>query len=69
MTTEDREEESGVMLKDDTDQAVKRLERKFVGQERNPSRIPALLDTLRQVWLQEGSDLRLGQLLVGLRVS
>lgn len=56
------------MKKEITAQTAKRLE-PLVGQGRDPNRIPALLDTLRQVWLQEGTDLRLGQLLVSLNLE
>lgn len=38
----------------------------FSGAKRNPDRIPKLLETIHRVWMQEGSDLRLGQLLVNL---
>ena len=38
----------------------------FPGGERDPDRIPKLLEAIRRVWIQEGTDLRLGQLLMNL---
>jgi len=51
---------------DDIARAAKRVEGVFSGGERDPDRIPKLLEAIRRVWVQEGTDLRLGQLLMNL---
>ena len=66
--SEDRAGES-VISSDDIAKAAKRVEHIFAGERRNTDRIPVLLETIRRVWVQEGSDLRLGQLLVNLSVE
>ncbi len=51
---------------DDIARAVRQVEGVFSGGARDPDRIPKLLEAIRRVWAQEGTDLRLGQLLMNL---
>lgn len=51
---------------DDIARAAKRVEGVFPGGERDPDRISKLLEAIRRVWIQEGTDLRLCQLLANL---
>lgn len=62
---EGRAGESAISTEDIT-QVLGRVEGIFSGKQRNPNRIPALLEVVRRVWMQSDTDIRLGQLLVNL---
>lgn len=62
---EDRAGEPAIST-DDIARAVRQVECVFTGEARDPDRIPKLLEAIRRVWAQEGTDLRLGQLLMNL---
>lgn len=55
-----------VISTDDIARAVRQVEGVISGGERDPDRMPKLLEAIRRVWVQEGTDLRLGQLLMNL---
>lgn len=65
---EDRAGEPAIST-DEVARAVRQVAGVFSGRKRDPDRIPKLLQAIRRVWVQEDSDLRLGQLLVNLSVE